>query len=73
VDDAYTPMTILSRVERYEGLTTARLSESIPRAIADGGVDIYLPDDEHCGYLGYATATESLIGALTEIGTIREP
>ena len=73
VDDDYTPMTILSRVERYEDLTTARLSESIPRAIEDGGVDVYLPDDEHCGNLGYSTAAESLIGVLTEIGSIKEP
>lgn len=69
----YEPFSILARVEATPGLLSARLGEAIPGVIQAGGVDAYLPDDEHCGSLGYAVAAESLVEILKHAGLFSGP
>lgn len=63
VDDDYVPMTVLGRIEGIEALQTARLGQAIQRAIRGGAVDVFLPNDEHCGFLGYKIAADSVVTA----------
>ena len=42
-------------------------------AIREGAVDVFLPNDEHCGYLGYKIAANSLVTALRRFNLVRDP
>lgn len=73
VDDEYEPMTILSRIEDTEELRSTKLGREFPEAIRDGTVDLYLPNDEHCGYLGYQIAANAVVAALRRSHLVEDP
>ncbi len=73
VDDEYEPMTILSKIEEVGELRSTRLGRVFPDAVRDGAVDLYLPDDEHCGYLGYEIAANAVVAALRRSHLVEKP
>ena len=72
VDDEYVPMSILSRIERTEGLRSAKLLSAFRHEINAGAVDVFLPNDEHCGALGYKIAANTLLFALRQAGLVND-
>jgi hypothetical protein len=65
VDPSVAPPSIIPTLAR-EYPYQLRLDEVFAQAVADGVQDLYLPDDTHCGYMGYQMAAEQLVLAITQ-------
>lgn len=64
VDDGYQNPRVGLTIERTPNLVVARLSHRFIEAVESGVVDLYLPNDTHCGFAGYQLAAEELLRVL---------
>jgi hypothetical protein len=70
-DENYQGMSIVSRIEETPGLNVVRLKSQFDTAIRSGVVDLYLPNDTHCGFYGYRLAANAVLDAISRIGWIK--
>ena len=69
-DPSYEPITILERFEREQALNVVSLRAPFQESVRAGTVDLYLPNDTHCGATGYELAADVLIDQLTSRGVL---
>ena len=62
--DAYSKMSIASRIENTPGLNIAYLFDGFLKSVKNGVVDLYLPNYTHCGYYAYNQAADAVIRLL---------
>ncbi|MCL4183306.1 MAG: hypothetical protein KJ011_07645 [Burkholderiaceae bacterium] len=72
-DDPNAKLSVVERFESEPGLNIAPLSHDFKTAIRAGAVDFYLPNDSHCGYLGYRIAAQSILRHLERRGLLSGP
>jgi hypothetical protein len=60
-DPRYSNMSIASKFENTEELNIAKVKERFDAAIDGGIVDLYLPNDTHCGFYGYRLAAHAVL------------
>jgi hypothetical protein len=64
LDDAYSGMSIVSKIEDTPGLNITHLYDDYLESVKRGVVDLYLPNDTHCGYYAYKQAADAVIRLL---------
>lgn len=60
-------------IAESEGIHAPRLDLSIEKALKNGLVDLYLPDDTHWGFAGHRLAAEVVRDFLVERGVLKYP
>ena len=70
-DEIYQGMRIVARIEETSALNVARLRSEFDAAIRDGVVDLYLPNDTHCGFYGYRLPANAVFNAISRIRWIK--
>lgn len=63
-DPMYRNMSVIGMFENEPGLHMTKLKDAFKAAVGNGVIDFYLPNDSHCGYLGYQMAANAVLGAL---------
>ena len=63
-DPMYRNMSVIGMFENEPGLHMTKLKDEFKAAVENGVIDFYLPNDSHCGYLGYQMAAYAVLGAL---------
>ena len=62
IDDVkYTSLSVASVFEGTAGLNVVKLKSSFDDAVSEGVVDLYLPNDTHCGFYGYRLAAGAVL------------
>lgn len=69
-DEPDAKLSVLEHFESTPGLNIAPLFREFRNAIQAGAIDFYLPNDSHCGYLGYRIAAQSLLRHLEGRGLL---
>jgi hypothetical protein len=65
VADSDSPdFSIIEHFSNQEGLHVTQLDRRFRAALSSGVVDLYLPNDTHCGYVGYQIAADAVIDLL---------
>jgi len=69
-DEEYRGMSILSRIEETPGLNIAKLKAEFDKAIENGVIDLYLPNDTHCGFYGFKMSADAIFEFIAQKGWI---
>ena len=67
LDKSYTDMSIAKKMENTNGLNVAPLVQTFKQAVKNGVVDLYLPEDTHCGFYAYKMAADSVLNLLDKM------
>jgi hypothetical protein len=63
-DPDYVNASIVDAFTTQDGLHVTQLDQRFRAALAGGVVDLYLPNDTHCGYVGYQIAADAVLDVL---------
>jgi hypothetical protein len=66
IADVDMDISIIRWFEQANGLHVTSLDQSFKQAIDGGAVDLYLPNDTHCGYLGYRLIADEVLAVLQQ-------
>jgi hypothetical protein len=69
----YEDISIIRWFEGAEGLHVTGLEPKFKSAIQAGAVDLYLPNDTHCGYLGYRLMVDDILEVLQQRNLLGRP
>ncbi|MGI9305285.1 MAG: hypothetical protein ACR2RB_21660 [Gammaproteobacteria bacterium] len=72
VDERYATMSKLHYLQNDPDLTIADTLSRFEEALNEDVVDLYLPNDTHCGFKGYKLATESVLDLMLAKGLVNE-
>jgi hypothetical protein len=60
----YRDVSVIDQFEQEPTLHVTQLDQRFRSAVANGVVDLYLPNDTHCGYVGYRIAADAVLDVL---------
>jgi hypothetical protein len=63
-DPDYEDISVIDAFSKHNGLHVTQLDRRFRAALNSGIVDLYLPNDTHCGYIGYRIAADSVLDLL---------
>jgi len=66
-------ISIIRWFESAKGLHVTTLEQKFRSAIAGGAVDLYLPNDTHCGFLGYRLIADDVLEVLQRRNLLGRP
>jgi hypothetical protein len=69
-DESYQIVSIASRFEAMVDLNIVQLKSKLDSAVNDGTVDLYLPNDTHCGHACFRLAADSILEIMLRKGWI---
>lgn len=70
IDKTYSNISIIDRLERTKGLNITSLVNDYKSSVKNGAIDFYLPNDSHCGYMGYKLAGKALFKVIKRLNSV---
>ena len=71
-DPEFRNLSVIGAFENEPGLHMTKLKDKFKAAVENGVIDFYLPNDSHCGYLGYQMAARAVLDVLARRNLIQQ-